>query len=399
MTDDVVDAVNVFQPRVIEDALGQGVTAAYLAPRSMTVLAGSGAVIKFVPGSEPVVLRSGETIHADLEVGGPQPSGRLRQLKKLSAELLAARKYIDAWEDYQEKLEEYEKELEKLRKEEGVEEESKDASKDAAGKKPKAEKPEKPEKPKEDPKPPKEEPKPKPEEDPDKGEVSFWSLLEQELGPRTMRLRRDTSKPEGKGGDKEGGKGDKEKEAPKKPSKPRFDARKEVLRKLLEGDRVLHARPSDAADILNLLELQREFQFRMVLTDCPEAHRVVHEIREARVPVVMKQMLSANDEERAVASELAKGGVSFAISMPGKDGASTRYLSLGAASAVAGGLDPESALSAVTSGAAKILDVDGRIGSLEPGKDADLVIASAEPFASDSVVERVFIDGNVVFER
>jgi imidazolonepropionase-like amidohydrolase len=91
--------------------------------------------------------------------------------------------------------------------------------------------------------------------------------------------------------------------------------------------------------------------------------------------------------------------VTFAITSPGDNAAATRFLALGGAASVAGGLDADAALAAVTSRAAKILGVADRVGSLEVGKDGDLVIASAEPFSSLSVVEKVVIDGDVVFER
>ena len=76
-----------------------------------------------------------------------------------------------------------------------------------------------------------------------------------------------------------------------------------------------------------------------------------------------------------------------------------RELPLLAAFAVKGGLDRNVALRAITLSAAEVLGVADRIGSIEPGKDADLVVFSGDPFNYRSVVLRVFIDGKSVFER
>ena len=81
------------------------------------------------------------------------------------------------------------------------------------------------------------------------------------------------------------------------------------------------------------------------------------------------------------------------------EGSAARYLALNAALAVSEGMDEAEALRAITLTAAEILRIDDRVGSLEPGKDADLAIWTAHPFdIAHSRVERVLIDGRTVYE-
>ena len=67
-----------------------------------------------------------------------------------------------------------------------------------------------------------------------------------------------------------------------------------------------------------------------------------------------------------------------------------------AASAVREGLDPEAALRAVTITPARVLGIDERVGSLEPGKDADIVVYGGSPFNLMSRIELVMMDGEIV---
>ena len=89
---------------------------------------------------------------------------------------------------------------------------------------------------------------------------------------------------------------------------------------------------------------------------------------------------------------LARAGVPVAICTDHPE-LPAEYLPLSAAMAVRAGMEPEAALRAITIDAARIAGIDGRVGSLKPGKDADLVICSAHPFDMNCKVLAVFIDG------
>ena len=99
------------------------------------------------------------------------------------------------------------------------------------------------------------------------------------------------------------------------------------------------------------------------------------------------------------AAILSEKGIKLALGVSGRDGASSKFITLAAAMAVANGMDRDMALRAVTLTPAEILGVADRIGSLEVGKDADIVILSGHPLDSLSRVEMVLIEGKTVFER
>ena len=92
---------------------------------------------------------------------------------------------------------------------------------------------------------------------------------------------------------------------------------------------------------------------------------------------------------------LARAGVEIAICTDHPE-VPIQYLPLCAALAVRGGLDPEQALAAITITPARIAGLDGRLGSLTPGKDADILITSGHPLDWMSRVVAVFIDGKMV---
>ena len=76
-----------------------------------------------------------------------------------------------------------------------------------------------------------------------------------------------------------------------------------------------------------------------------------------------------------------------------------KYLTINAALAVREGMPEEEALKAITINAAEVIGVEDRVGSLEPGKDADLVVFDGHPFDYRTVVELVLVDGQVAYRR
>ena len=94
---------------------------------------------------------------------------------------------------------------------------------------------------------------------------------------------------------------------------------------------------------------------------------------------------------------MAKAGVQVAIQTD--EMSAVKYLTINAALAVREGMPEEEALKAITIHAAEIIGVADRVGSLEVGKDADLVVFSGHPFDSRALVELVLVDGQVVYER
>jgi len=178
-----------------------------------------------------------------------------------------------------------------------------------------------------------------------------------------------------------------------------------VLReKAPQGPWVVEASESD--DLVKAALLAEELGRRIVFLDAEGAPEIAEFLAARKIPVVYNPSYAPGRRAGAEAfplgglegaAALAKAGVVTALHAP-RD-ADLRELLFIAAAAVRGGLSPERALAAVTRVPAEILGVAERVGSLAPGRDADFVVLSGEPFGASTSVERVFIDGEAVFEK
>ena len=178
---------------------------------------------------------------------------------------------------------------------------------------------------------------------------------------------------------------------------PARDLTKEVLGRVLDGELSLLITANTATEIAAALRLQREFGFDLVLDGAAESYLLLEEIRAAGVPVLVHPPMGrVRNGSFETAGRLAEAGIPFAI-QTGFEGyvPKTRVLLWEAAIAAANGLGRERALEAVTLGAARILGVDDRVGSIEVGKDADLVLFDGDPFEYTSHVCGVVIEAEV----
>lgn len=183
------------------------------------------------------------------------------------------------------------------------------------------------------------------------------------------------------------------------------DLKKEVLADLLDGNVKAMVSANTVGDIVTALRIQREFGFPMVLDGAAEAYLVLDEIKASGVPVILHPPMirpfgESKNASVETAAKLLAAGIPFAF-QSGYEGyvPKTRIARYEAAIAAANGLGMENALFATTLGAAQILGVDERIGSLERGKDADLVLFDGDPFEYLTHVEAVIIDGKVVYTQ
>jgi imidazolonepropionase-like amidohydrolase len=159
-----------------------------------------------------------------------------------------------------------------------------------------------------------------------------------------------------------------------------------------------------ATEILAALRLQREFGFRMILDGAAEAYLVADEVRAAGVPVILHPTMARHGGtlENATlesAKLLRDAGIAVAL-QSGFEGyvPKTRVVLFEAAMAAAYGLTFEQALATITVDAARILGIDDRVGSLQPGHHGDLVLFDGDPFEYMSKVCAVIIEGDVVRE-
>jgi imidazolonepropionase-like amidohydrolase len=190
---------------------------------------------------------------------------------------------------------------------------------------------------------------------------------------------------------------------PDKAKAPDRDLRKEAMAEALAGRLPVYFHCHRADDILAALRVAKEFGLKAVLVHATEGHRVVAEIAAARVPVIVGpvsttpnrlETLEATPESAAI---LARAGVPIAITTA--DSHLVSHLPFEAGLAAAHGLPEDQALRAITLGAAEILGIADRVGSIQPGKEADLVILDGDPLEITTRVEWVVIRGEMVYRR
>lgn len=171
---------------------------------------------------------------------------------------------------------------------------------------------------------------------------------------------------------------------------------------------LIHCHRSE--DIRAAIRLADEFNLKMILAGGTEAYKVVDQLKVRKIPVILERVqrrrtyFDDGDFEPSNAALLAKSGILIAFK-PKEGGrwvapevawGGGDMLEL-AALAVKHGLAEETALRAITIDAAKIIEMDHRVGSLEPGKDANIVILKGHPLRVRSLPVAVFIDGNLVY--
>lgn len=186
--------------------------------------------------------------------------------------------------------------------------------------------------------------------------------------------------------------------------RPARDLALEALGECLSGERIVHHHTHRHDDILTVLRLREEFGLRVVLHHVSDAWKVADEIARAGVPSSLIVIDSPGGKleamglrwESATALTAAGGKIAFHTD----DGITDSRLFLrSAALAVRAGLARETALAGLTLEAARMLDLDERVGSLEVGKDADFVLLSGDPLSIYSEVRETWVEGRKVFDR
>jgi imidazolonepropionase-like amidohydrolase len=194
-----------------------------------------------------------------------------------------------------------------------------------------------------------------------------------------------------------------EKERAAKPDTPppARDLKKEAMLEVLDRRLPVHIHVDKADDIMTAVRLSEEFGFlRLSLGHAPEAWRVADLLAAKKVAVVVGPMMVVYDDENRpinLAQYLTARGVDVSI-MTDADVVQQPFLRYQATVAIKHGMDPAAALKALTLNPARIAGLEDRLGTLEPGKDADFVVFSGDPFDIQTRVLKVFIDGAAVFD-
>ena len=185
---------------------------------------------------------------------------------------------------------------------------------------------------------------------------------------------------------------------------PPRDLALEELVEVLDGKRIVQHHTHRADDILTVLRLAQEFGYKVVLHHVSEGWKVADEIAAAHVAcsVIMVDSpggkLETRETDWRTPAILEKAGVTVGFHTDDPICDSRRFLR-SAALGVRAGMTRPGALAAVTLANAKILGLDQRVGSLEPGKDADFIVLSGDPLSVYTQVDQTWIEGRKVFDH
>jgi len=178
----------------------------------------------------------------------------------------------------------------------------------------------------------------------------------------------------------------------------------ENLAKVLEKKIPLRVHAHRADDIVTVIRIKNEFDINITIEHCTEGHHIANFLAKQGVRVSVGPTMSSRSKVETADKgwhtllALAEAGVPFSITTD-HPVVGIEYLMASAIMAVKYGLSESLALQAITLNAAKHLDIDDRVGSIEKGKDADFVIWNGDPFDLRNHVEQTFINGEVVYKK
>ena len=181
------------------------------------------------------------------------------------------------------------------------------------------------------------------------------------------------------------------------------DFTKECYRELFEGKIPLKAHVHRTDDILTAVRIAKEFGLGLTLDHCTEGHLISEKIAQSGFPAIVGPSLASRTKDEVSVSDfktagiLQKAGITVALTTD-HPVSRIQYLPLCAALAVKEGMDKMGALRAITIDAAKICRVDDRLGSLAPGKDADIIICDGDPLSLETSVMKTIINGEIVWD-
>jgi imidazolonepropionase-like amidohydrolase len=180
------------------------------------------------------------------------------------------------------------------------------------------------------------------------------------------------------------------------------DLRIEALVPVVQREMPLLVTVQKAEDILSAIRLGKEFNLKLVLDGAADAHLVLDEIKASGYPVILHPSMARSYGETEnlsmeTASRLNAKQIPFALQSGFESYVpKTRVVLFEAGVAAANGLKFEEALSSITIGAARLLGIDKRVGSLEPGKDGDVAMYDGDPFEYTSHCTGVIVNGKLV---
>ena len=180
------------------------------------------------------------------------------------------------------------------------------------------------------------------------------------------------------------------------------DLRSQIMNRVIKREIPLLVTAEAAQDIMTAIRIAKEFNIKIVLDGVADGHLVLNEIKASGFPVIVHPTMARPGGDRANlslenASKLRNAGIQTAL-QSGYEGyvPKTRIVLFEAGMAAANGLTQRDALASITIDAAKILGIDGRVGSLAKGKDADIAMYDGDPFEWTTHCTGTIINGAVV---
>lgn len=187
------------------------------------------------------------------------------------------------------------------------------------------------------------------------------------------------------------------------PKVPDRDLKLEALGKVLRREMKARVHAHRADDMLTAIRIAEEFDLDLTLEHATEGYKIADILAAKGIPVTAGPILFSRvkyelkDMTPKNPGAMAEAGVTVAIQTD--EMSAVKYLTINAALASREGMSEEDALKAITINAAKVIGVDDRVGSLEVGKDADIVVFCGHPFDYQTVAELVLVDGQVAHIR
>lgn len=417
------DGFDRYDREAYREALAQGVTTLSIGSPVTRGITGTSVIVQLVPqagGAAGEALDVGSALTINLD-SGASASDRISVYQGVREQFRTARKYREALELYEEELEEYLEKLEARRKKE--EGDAKEAKKDEGDSPAPKEKPD--ESGDEEQKEEKKQRRKRGGGSSEGQTDSSWMTqliaaadddddasasegdADDPTQPRPRRRGRrggraagDPPKPEEKKAD-----GEKKEDELKKPEPPKPDRKSEVLLRAIDREIPVRVRAERSADIENALILSDEFNLDIIIEGGTEAYLLADRLAEADVPVILgpiarTELYQDNEYRRhdpAAVAALRAAGVRWTVGSGGMSRSSARFVGLNAqlaAGHAGGGVDW---LSLVTDRAAEILGIDRRLGRIQRGARANLVIWSGAPGEPDARVEQVYVDGQLAY--
>lgn len=185
---------------------------------------------------------------------------------------------------------------------------------------------------------------------------------------------------------------------------PAYDNKLEALIPVLRREIPLKAHAHRADDIFTAIRIAKEFDLKMTIDHCSDGHLIVDDLVQEGYDAIVgptfghKSKYETKNKTFETPGVLQRAGVKVAI-MTDHPVIPVQYLPIMAGLSAKAGMDRFEALKTITINPAEILGIEDRVGTIEVGKDADLVLMSGHPFELDAKVEITFVEGEIAYKK